>query len=121
MHNEDLCHLYSSSNIWMTATKRVICVIQEDEGATILQKVGLYSLIDTVSHSRRLESSHTVYFYQKSQHRNDSILQHVTYLWMVVKYFTVHKQGDKLSEFPCYVEVTMNLKLCHNTISYTTD
>lgn len=61
------------------------------EGAMILQNVGLHSLTDTVSHSTRLESSYIVYFYQKSQHRKDSTLQCVTYLWMVVKYFTVYK------------------------------
>jgi len=48
-------------------------------------------------------------------------MQHVTYLRMVAKYFTVYKYGDKLFEFPCCDEMTVNLKLCHNTINCTTD
>lgn len=48
-------------------------------------------------------------------------MQHVTYLWMVAKYFTAYKYGDKLPKFLCCIEMTMYLKLCHNTINCTTD
>ena len=44
-------------------------------------------------------------------------MQHVTYLRMIAKYFTVYKLGEKLSEFLCCLEMTVNLKLCHNTIN----
>lgn len=95
--------------------------VQEDEGTMIIQNVHLYSMGQCHLLSRTLETSYTVYFYQKSLHRKDSTMQHVTYLWMVAKYFTVYKFGDKLSEFLCCVEMTVNLKLCHNTINCTTD
>jgi hypothetical protein len=95
--------------------------VQEDEGTIILQYGGLYSMIQCHFQSRILETSYTVYFYQKSLHRKDLTVQHDTYLWMVAKYFTAYKCGDKLSEFLCCVKMTVNFKLCHNTINCPTD
>ena len=105
----------------MIKVKRMTMAVQEDEGTMILQNVSLYSMIECHLHSRTLETSYTVYCYHKSLHRKDSTVQHVTYLRMVAKYFTVYKYGDKLSEFTCCVKMTVNLKLCHNTMNCTTD
>jgi len=121
VRNERCRDLYSSSNNWMIKAKRMTWTVQENESTMILQNISLYWMIQCHLHSRTLETSYTVYFYQKSLHRKDSRMQHVTYLRMVAKYFTVYKYGDKLSEFPCCVKMTVNLKLCHNTINCTTD